>query len=490
MEGKTSRWGASFGKALRSFQTGGFNYDDLLDHASRQLTAGASRSELLEVLRRRQSVEPLPDDVHEAVVRLLQGVEAVSNAADAATEPAALVARPEDTAAPRSLATAAPGGSATAVAATAVLPGNGPPPAAAQTPTDPIPPPGDTAAKTAPASISGVLTTPQFPRHGKRPSIWFTAAAIAVVAGLVVDCLALRKPQPSAPSPMAQPAAPSAPPAVPPAGTVLHDCPICPQMTVLPKGRFKQGARYDDRDAAAVEKPQHVVVVRTPFAMSTNEITVREFENFVAATGRAAEGCTTFDGEWHYRPKAGWKEPNFSQIDASPVTCVSWNDAVAYAEWLSGTSGHRYRLPSAAEWEYAARAGSEAARPWNSSADACSAANVADRSAAHRYRRLRAFSCDDGHVNTAPVGSFKSNAFGLNDMPGNVSQWTEDCWHESYAKAPIDTAPRPGGDCTERELRGISWASPPADARTSYRGHFPADYRSSAVGFRLVRELH
>ncbi len=260
-------------------------------------------------------------------------------------------------------------------------------------------------------------------------------------------------------------------------------------MTVLPKGRFKQGAPYDDREASAVEKPRHVVIVRAPFAISTNEVTVSEFTDFIAATGRTVEGCTTFDGQWHDHPKASWKDPAFSQDDNSPVTCVSWNDAVAYAEWLSGTSGRHYRLPSASEWEYAARAGSEAVRPWESSTDACSNANVADQSAAHRYRRLDAFDCKDGYVNTAPVGSFKPNAFGLNDMPGNVSQWTQDCWHENYAKAPIDTAARLDGDCAEHELRGVSWSTPPASARLSYRAHSAADYRSSSLGFRIVRDL-
>ncbi len=477
MDAKISKQGASLAKALRSFQTGGFNYEDLLEHANRQLTAGASRTELLEILRRRQLVEPLPDDVHDAVVRLLGGAaQGTADAKRTATSHTAAVARTEDTEAqPAAAAHPAAAAQPTAAAKAPVL-------IAPRATLDPAPQPPS------PPDLRA-LATPQ-PHRGKRPSMWLTVAAIAVAAGLVVDYAALHKSQPSAATASTtQPAPPSAPPPIALAGTVLNDCPICPQMSVLPKGRFKQGARYDDRDAPAVEKPQHVVVVRAPFAMSTNEITVREFKDFIAATGRAVEGCTTFDGEWHDHPKAGWKDPNFPQIDSSPVTCVSWNDAVAYAQWLSATSGHRYRLPSASEWEYGARAGSEAARPWDSSAGACSAANVADRSAAHRYRHLQAFACDDGHVNTAPVGSFKSNAFGLNDMPGNVAQWTEDCWHESYAKAPIDTAPRLDGNCTERELRGMSWASPPADARLSYRTHSAADYRSSSLGFRIVRDL-
>lgn len=259
-------------------------------------------------------------------------------------------------------------------------------------------------------------------------------------------------------------------------------------MTVLPAGRFKQGAPYDDHEASAAERPQHVVVIRQPFAMSINEVTVGEFNQFVDATGRSMAGCTTFDGVWRDQPTASWKDPKFSQSDTSPVTCVSWNDAMAYAAWLTGVSGHHYRLPSASEWEYAARAGSAASRPWDSSAGACATANVADQSAARHYRHLAIFDCNDGFVNTAPVGFFKSNAFGLNDTLGNVSQWTEDCWHENYLKAPIESAGRLDGDCTEHELRGVSWASPPADARISYRGHLPASYRSSSLGFRLARD--
>lgn len=260
-------------------------------------------------------------------------------------------------------------------------------------------------------------------------------------------------------------------------------------MTVLPGGRFRQGSTFDDNDALPAEKPQHIVLIRRPLAISTTELTVANFREFAVASKRDLQGCEVYDGEWHHRPDASWKNPGFSQNTNHPVTCVSWNDAVAYAGWLSAKTGHRYRLPSASEWEYAARAGIDAPLPWNTSLQACEQANVADRTAARRYPKWSVFACRDGFVNTAPVGSFKANAFGVSDMLGNVFEWTQDCWHEDYAKAPIDGSARMDGDCSQHELRGGSWFSSPAFVRPAYRNYFGADHRSSSIGVRLVREM-
>jgi len=291
-----------------------------------------------------------------------------------------------------------------------------------------------------------------------------------------------------APVPTPAPAHPIA--ALPTPGTVLHDCPACPLMTVLPAGRFKQGSALADSGAAPFEKPLHWVAIGRPFAMSTNAVTVDEFQAFVAATGRDMQGCDIYDGDWKHHPENSWTNPGFAQTGTHPVTCASWNDAMAYAQWLSTKAGHRYRLPSASEWEYAARAGAEAAQPWNpDGSGACANANVADSSAVRRYPGWTAFGCDDGFVYTAPVGSFKANAFGLNDMLGNVFQWTLDCWHTDYSGAPVDGSARTDGDCTDHELRGGSWFSTPAYVRANYRNHFAADYRTSSVGIRLVRDL-
>jgi len=270
----------------------------------------------------------------------------------------------------------------------------------------------------------------------------------------------------------------------------LRDCPTCPGMTVLPAGRFKQGSAGTDTGSASFDKPQHWVVIGRPFAMSTNAVTLDEFREFITAAGRDMQGCDVYDGEWKHQPESSWENPGFVQSGSHPVTCASWADAQAYAAWLSTKTGHRYRLPSSSEWEYAARAGGEAEHPWNPDGlGACASANVADQSAARRYPGWTVFGCDDGYIFTAPVGSFKASAFGLNDMLGNVFQWTEDCWHEDYKSAPIDGSARTDGDCSEHELRGGSWFTTPAFVRASYRNHFAANYRTSSVGIRLVRDL-
>jgi formylglycine-generating enzyme required for sulfatase activity len=308
------------------------------------------------------------------------------------------------------------------------------------------------------------------------------SAAMCVLA--VVAWLFVRH----APVPTQAPTGSSA--AVPNPGTVIRDCPTCPAMTVLPTGRFKQGSARTESGSSSFEKPLHWVTIGRPLAMSTNLVTVDEFRQFIAATGRGMQGCDTYDGEWKHRPTNSWKDPGFIQAGTHPVTCASWNDAVAYAQWLSTRTGHRYRLPSASEWEYAARTGGEPVQPWSpGGSGACANANVADESAALRYPGWAVFPCDDGYVYTAPVGSFKTNTFGLNDMLGNAFQWTQDCWHADYTGAPIDGSARTDGNCSEHELRGGSWFSTPTYVRANYRNHFAADYRTSSVGIRLVRDI-
>ena len=280
----------------------------------------------------------------------------------------------------------------------------------------------------------------------------------------------------------------SLPASSPPPGTVIRDCEACPALTVLPAGRFKQGSA--DPNSSAFVKPMHWVAIEHPFAVTTDDVTVAEFRAFATATGRNMQGCDVYDGQWKHQPANSWQSPGFEQTAAHPVTCASWEDAKAYAQWLSAQTGHHYRLPSASEWEYAARAGSDAPQPWGgNSTDACANANVADSSAAKRFPGWVAFSCNDGYVFTSPVGTFKASAFGLNDMLGNVFQWTEDCWNPNYVRAPIDGSARTDGDCAEHELRGGSWFSFPEYVRTDYRNHFAADYRASSIGIRLVRDL-
>jgi formylglycine-generating enzyme required for sulfatase activity len=310
--------------------------------------------------------------------------------------------------------------------------------------------------------------------------------AAILVLGLVAWFVAHRAPTP-AKAPAVSAAAAGA--AGPKPGTVIRDCPTCPAMTVVPAGRFKQGSSDAD-GGSEFAKPLHWVVISRPFAMSTGAVTLDEFRAFITATGWNMQGCDIYDGEWKHRPESSWENPGFVQAGSHPVTCTSWDDAKVYAAWLSAQTGHRYRLPSASEWEYAARAGGEAAQPWNADGSgACANANVADESAAHRYPGWTVFPCNDGYIYTAPSGSFKASAFGLSDMLGNVFQWTEDCWYADYKGAPIDGSARTGGDCSEHELRGGSWFSTPAYVRADYRNHFAANYRTSSVGIRLVRDL-
>jgi formylglycine-generating enzyme required for sulfatase activity len=285
------------------------------------------------------------------------------------------------------------------------------------------------------------------------------------------------------PAPVVAPAVDVAKP-----GSAVRDCPTCAHMTVVPMGRFLQGAG-NEAGASSLEKPQHWVALDHAFAISTSPVTVAEFGEFAAATGRDLRGCEIYDGTWHMQRDGSWQSPGFAQTANHPVTCVSYRDATAFAEWLTAKTGHKYRLPSASEWEYAARAGATAARPWKSAAQACTRANVADRSAAQRYPGWDVFPCDDRFVNTSPVGSYAANAFGLNDMLGNVFQWTQDCWNADYSHAPTDGSARADGNCAERELRGGSWFSNPQYVTAAYRNHFAADHRTSSVGIRLVREL-
>ena len=331
----------------------------------------------------------------------------------------------------------------------------------------------------APPAPPAPTISPELPRSrrlgGPARAIGWSAAALLVAA--FAWLFAHRSPP--------QPAAPTAA-AAPTPGAVIRDCASCPEMTVLPAGRFKQGSAR----GSAFEQPLHWVVIGRSFAMSTSPVTLQDFGQFVAATGRDMQGCDTYDGAWKHRPADSWEHTGFAQTAAHPVTCVSWSDAKAYANWLSTKTGQRYRLPSASEWEYAARAGAETPPLWGPDGQgACADANVADASAGRRYPGWAVFPCDDGYAYTAPVGTFKANAFGLTDMLGNVLQWTEDCWHGNYAGAPVDGSAWLDGDCAAHELRGASWFSSPSYVRADYRDRFPADYRTSSVGIRLVRDI-
>jgi formylglycine-generating enzyme required for sulfatase activity len=252
-------------------------------------------------------------------------------------------------------------------------------------------------------------------------------------------------------------------------------------MVVIPAGSFQMGSPATEDGRYEDEGPQHPVSIGYRFAIGKYEVTRAEYAQFVAETSQSAgDGCYSWTGsEWKKDANRSWRDPGFAQTERDPVVCVSWEDARAYAAWVSTKTGKIYRLPTEAEWEYAARAGEPAARPWGKDPNrACEYANVADKSAKSKFGWEGVHDCDDGFVYTAPVGSKKQNAFGLYDMLGNVWEWTEDCWHNKYDDAPKDgRAWVTGGDCGRRVARGGSWNNDP-------RG-----VRYGNLGFRLARTL-
>jgi formylglycine-generating enzyme required for sulfatase activity/predicted Ser/Thr protein kinase len=273
-------------------------------------------------------------------------------------------------------------------------------------------------------------------------------------------------------------------------GEVFRDCPTCPLMKALAPGQFAQGAPASQADATPIELPQHRVSITYPLGMGVYEITVGEFKEFADATRHKSAGCRMYNGSWQDSPEANWNNVGYTQTATHPVACVSWRDARDYAAWLSRKTGQKYRLPSDSEWEYAARAGSVASRPWEEKIEgACSNANVADQTAAQQYPGWKVHPCSDGYTYTAPVGSFQPNTFGLYDMLGNVFEWVQDCWHPDYRGAPTDGSAWLSGDCSQRDMRGGSWFTAPPLVSTSARNRFEETYRSNSVGFRLVREI-
>lgn len=262
------------------------------------------------------------------------------------------------------------------------------------------------------------------------------------------------------------PTTPTADPEPVPVGN-FRDCDECPEMVTVPAGSFVMGSPADEEGRRDDEGPQRTVTIGRAFAVGKFEVTFAEWDACVAGGG-----CNG------YRPEdQGWGRGN------RPVINVSWNDAQAYVQWLSNRTGKRYRLLSEAEWEYAARARTTTAYPW-------------DQSASHESANYGMDLCcgglaqgSDSWLYTAPVGSFPANGFGLYDMHGNVLEWTEDCYNGSYAGASSDgSAPR-SGDCSIRVLRGGSWFSLPRGLRSAFRAWNYPTARDVYNGFRLARTL-
>jgi formylglycine-generating enzyme required for sulfatase activity len=260
----------------------------------------------------------------------------------------------------------------------------------------------------------------------------------------------------------------------------------CPR--VLAPATFRQGTPAETAGALTFEQPAHDVTIAYALAAGVHEITVGQYSEFAKEYPRERKGCSTYDGDWRTHDEVSWRNATGQQNDSYPVTCVSWQDASDYAAWLSLRTGQLYRLPSASEWEYLAQSGSQTT-PWTHNADACEHTNAADATAAQKYPGWSAFECADRFVETAPVGTFAPNAFGLTDTLGNAFEWVQDCWRDDYANAPADGSAVIDENCAEREARGGSWFTQPAYVRAGYRNRFNAAYRSNSLGFRLVREM-
>jgi formylglycine-generating enzyme required for sulfatase activity len=279
--------------------------------------------------------------------------------------------------------------------------------------------------------------------------------------------------------------------------SAFRDCVACPEMLVISPGSFVMGSPATEAGRFEEEGPQHAVTIAHSFAVSRTPITRAEYDVFVRITQRGdPSGCASMsvEGRWISTPSLSWKNPGFDQTTEHPVVCVSWEDAQAYAQWLTGRTGRAYRLLSEAEYEYIARAGATTAFAWGASGeDICTHANGFDASARSSYPDWPAAACDDGYVHTAPVRAFPANAFGLFGTVGNVFQWTEDCFVEGgYAGAPTDgsarTSARTVEGCGLRVIRGGSWLNSSRGLRAAMRDLDRQGDRYTNVGFRIARE--
>ncbi|GEO39253.1 hypothetical protein SAE02_34010 [Skermanella aerolata] len=271
------------------------------------------------------------------------------------------------------------------------------------------------------------------------------------------------KPAPSALPPVIPPVAATDPsaaaaPATRNQGTnnSFQDCPECPVMVRLPGGSFTMGVPRGDPS----EQPAHKVSLAKPFALGMYEVTVAEWRACVRGGG-----C------------ADMPRMAASVTDETPVHNVHWNDAVAYATWLSKRTGQRYRLPTEAEWEYAARGGTAGRFWWG---ETVGVANANCENCGGSYERSLPL----------PVGSFKPNPLGLYNMNGGVAEWVADCWNNNYKGAPADGGAWVQGDCRKRVLRGGSWRNDADAMSVTARLNYDVDVRYLANGFRIARDLN
>ena len=253
-------------------------------------------------------------------------------------------------------------------------------------------------------------------------------------------------------------------------GKTFRDCEDCPDMVVVAAGSFWQGSEDSGPLALKKEKPRRMITIAEPFAVGVFEITMQQWDLCVE------EGdCTTSP------PDNGWGR------GARPVIMVSWSDAQEYVSWLSEKTGQSYRLPSESEWEYFARAGEKSDWPGGDPNRVCEFGNIAGRETDFRWQHE---SCEDiAIMETLPVGSFKSNDFGVYDVIGNVAEWTLDCMNLSYLDGPADGSAWSRGICSSRMTRGGSWFTGTKEIRLPARFNLKTGDRNDFTGFRVVRKV-
>ena len=275
-----------------------------------------------------------------------------------------------------------------------------------------------------------------------------------------------------------------------------------PEMVVIPHGGFRMGAGPNESGASDAERPARSIRFDRGLAVSRHEVTVGEFRRFITATRHQPRATrrgysTVYDersGNLVRRNGADWTSDytGAPADDELPVVHISARDADEYAQWLSDQSGHRYRLPSEAEFEYFLRAGNPGVFPWGDGSPPTRSGNFTgalDKSPSGRRWRNAFAGYEDGAWGPAPAASFLPNAFGLFDVAGNVSEWVGDCWHGSYRRAPVSGKAWVNPGCRERVVRGGSWASSPEQTRSAWRLGSDANTTNARVGFRVVREI-
>lgn len=276
------------------------------------------------------------------------------------------------------------------------------------------------------------------------------------------------------------------------AGSVIKDCPACPDLLAVAPGAFVMGAGEDEDDATDAEGPPAKITVGA-FALGKTEVTRGEFAAFTDATNyQPAKSCwgQLAGGKYDFIDGNDWRRPGFDQTDRDPVVCITADDAQAYAKWLAKETGNPYRLPSEAEWEYAARGGAVGPYYWGNDADGiCANGNIADESAARKFKGWNVIDCNDGYVFTAPAGSFAPNAFGFYDMLGNAKEWVADCWNDDLGGIGSTAKARRSGRCEMRVVRGSAWDAPPPVSRLAFRegNNRPTAYFN--YGFRIARDF-